>query len=83
MRDIRKHIAWYLHGFPAGPDLRRALALVTTRAELDRLLDQLDRDIDFPPRDTARAPGSSGLGRPCPKAGWTTLTTVRCRSAPT
>ena len=26
MRDIRKHIAWYPHGFPAGSDLRRALA---------------------------------------------------------
>ena len=35
MRDIRKHIAWYLHGFPAGSDLRRALALVKTLDELD------------------------------------------------
>jgi nifR3 family TIM-barrel protein len=42
MRDIRKHIAWYLHGFPAGADLRRALALVKT-------LDELDRDVPFPP----------------------------------
>ncbi len=48
MRDIRKHIAWYLHGFPAGSDLRRALALVKTRDELDRLLDQLDRTVPFP-----------------------------------
>ena len=35
MRDIRKHIAWYLHGFPAGADLRRALALVKTLDELE------------------------------------------------
>ena len=49
MRDIRKHIAWYLHGFPAGSDLRRALALVKTQDELDRLLDQLDREVPFPP----------------------------------
>ena len=49
MRDIRKHIAWYLHGFPAGSDLRRGLALVKTRDELDRLLDELDRDVPFPP----------------------------------
>lgn len=35
---IRKHIAWYLHGLPAGSDLRRALALVRTCDELDRLL---------------------------------------------
>jgi nifR3 family TIM-barrel protein len=48
MRDIRKHIAWYLHGFPAGSDLRRALALVRTLHELDGLLNQLDPDIPFP-----------------------------------
>jgi nifR3 family TIM-barrel protein len=49
MRDIRKHVAWYLHGFPAGPELRRALALVTSRKELDSLLDQLDPHVPFPP----------------------------------
>ncbi|CAN5149552.1 tRNA dihydrouridine synthase DusB [soil metagenome] len=49
MRDIRKHVAWYLHGFPVGSDLRRALALVKTTSELDQLLDGLDHDIAFPP----------------------------------
>lgn len=49
MRDIRKHVAWYLHGFPVGSDLRRALALVKTRAELDQLLTGLDADAPFPP----------------------------------
>jgi nifR3 family TIM-barrel protein len=44
MRDLRKHIAWYLHGFPAGSELRRALALVKTLHELDMLLDRLDAD---------------------------------------
>jgi nifR3 family TIM-barrel protein len=48
MRDIRKHIAWYLHGFPAGPDLRRALALVKTLDELDELLGRLDGGVPFP-----------------------------------
>ena len=48
MRDIRKHIGWYLHGFPAGSELRRALALVNTRDELNRLLDQLDATAPFP-----------------------------------
>ena len=52
MRDIRKHIAWYLHGFPAGSDLRRALALVKTRSELFQLLDRLDPDVPFPPAAT-------------------------------
>lgn len=45
---MRKHIAWYLHGFPAGGDIRRALALVSTRAELDTLLEQLDQSAPFP-----------------------------------
>ena len=45
MRDIRKHVAWYLHGFPAGADLRRALALVKTLGELDELLDGLDPEV--------------------------------------
>jgi nifR3 family TIM-barrel protein len=48
MRDIRKHIAWYLHGFPAGPELRRALALVKTLDELDELLGRLDGSVPFP-----------------------------------
>jgi nifR3 family TIM-barrel protein len=56
MRDIRKHIAWYLHGFPAGSDLRRALALVKSVDELDLLLDQLDPDVPFP----AAAHGARG-----------------------
>ncbi|HEX2213362.1 MAG TPA: tRNA dihydrouridine synthase DusB [Mycobacterium sp.] len=54
MRDIRKHIAWYLHGFPAGADLRRALALVKTLAELESLLGRLDPDVPFP--DAATGP---------------------------
>jgi nifR3 family TIM-barrel protein len=52
MRDIRKHVAWYLHGFPAGSELRRGLALVKTQADLDALLGQLDPDVPFPPAAT-------------------------------
>lgn len=54
MRDIRKHVAWYLHGFPAGADLRRALALVKSLAELEELLGRLDADVPFP--DAATGP---------------------------
>lgn len=54
MRDIRKHVAWYLHGFPAGSELRRALAMVKALDELDRLLDRLDADVPFP--DEASGP---------------------------
>lgn len=66
MRDMRKHIAWYLHGFPAGADLRRALALVKTLPELDQLVGQLDPEIPFPrvaegPRGRQGSPGSVAL----------------------
>jgi nifR3 family TIM-barrel protein len=66
MRDIRKHIAWYLHGFPAGADLRRALALVKTLPELEALLSQLAPDVPFPraaegPRGRQGSPGSVTL----------------------
>lgn len=54
MRDIRKHVAWYLHGFPAGAELRRALALVKTVSELEALLGQLDAAVPFP--DAAQGP---------------------------
>ena len=66
MRDMRKHIAWYLHGFPAGADLRRALALVKTLGELDELLGQLDPDVPVPaaadgPRGRQGSPASVAL----------------------
>ncbi|WP_226346077.1 tRNA dihydrouridine synthase DusB [Agilicoccus flavus] len=41
-RDIRKHIAWYLKGFPAGHDIRHRLALVEDLDSLDELLAGLD-----------------------------------------
>jgi nifR3 family TIM-barrel protein len=72
MRDIRKHIAWYLHGFPAGAELRRALALVKTLAELEALLAQLDPAVPFPngaigPRGRQGSPAGVALPE-----GWLT-----------
>jgi nifR3 family TIM-barrel protein len=49
IRDMRKHIAWYLKGFPVGPELRRRLGLVGSLDELDELLAQLDPGQPFPP----------------------------------
>ena len=59
-RDIRKHIAWYLKGFPAGSQVRRDLALVPTLAELDRLLARLDRDAPWPGADAEGQRGRAG-----------------------
>jgi nifR3 family TIM-barrel protein len=42
VRDFRKHVGWYLTGYPAGPDRRRRLAQSSSLAELDDLLAELD-----------------------------------------
>ncbi|APA74468.1 tRNA dihydrouridine synthase DusB [Mycobacterium avium subsp. hominissuis] len=70
MRDIRKHIAWYLHGFPAGSELRRALAMVKTLDELDRLLDRLDGSVPFPDEATGPRGRQGSPARVVLPEGW-------------
>ena len=48
IRDLRKHIAWYLKGFAAGSEPRRLLGMVSSLDELDILLAGLDLDQPFP-----------------------------------
>ena len=61
-RDIRKHIAWYLKGFPAGSTVRHQLALVDSLAALDALIATLEPDVPWPqgaaegPRGRAGSP---------------------------
>lgn len=66
LRELRKHISWYMRGFPAGPDLRVAMALVSSLTELDGLLEQLDPTVAFPkdaegPRGRQGSPGAVAL----------------------
>ena len=62
-RDIRKHIAWYLKGFPAGSTVRNRLALVDSLAALDALLATMDLDAPWP-GDAAEGPrGRAGSPR--------------------
>ncbi len=70
MRDIRKHVAWYLHGFPAGSELRRALALVNTLDELDTLLDRLDGSVPFPEAATGPRGRQGSPARVALPEGW-------------
>ena len=48
LRELRKHVAWYLKGYVVGGDLRGRLAMVSTLAELDDLLALLDADQPYP-----------------------------------
>ena len=70
LRDLRKHVGWYLQGFPVGGGLRRALALVSTLDELDELLAALPADVPFP--EDANGPrGRQGTpGRVVLPKGW-------------
>ncbi|MFO1533974.1 MAG: F0F1 ATP synthase subunit delta, partial [Thermoplasmatota archaeon] len=43
IRDLRKHVAWYLKGYPAGGEVRRRLGTVSSLDELDELVDDVYR----------------------------------------
>ncbi len=62
-KEFRKHVSWYLKGFPAGGDLRRDLALVDNLDELDRLLTQLDPLAPFPVSELGSPRGRQGSPR--------------------
>ncbi len=65
--DFRRHVAWYLKGFPVGAILRRRLAMASSLSELGELLGQLDPEIAFPveilgqPRGRTNSPGKVAL----------------------
>ncbi|WP_239542896.1 tRNA dihydrouridine synthase DusB [Micromonospora terminaliae] len=65
--DFRKHVAWYLKGFPVGSELRRSLAMIESLAQLDDLLGKLDPTEPFPvetlgqPRGRTNSPGKVAL----------------------
>lgn len=62
-RDIRKHIAWYLKGFPAGHDIRHRLALVEDLTALDELIGSLDSDQPWPGSDAEGQRGRAGSAK--------------------
>ncbi len=62
-RDFRKHVAWYLKGFRVAHHIRVGLANVSSLAELDSLLAQIDPDQPTT-AEVARAPrGRTSGGR--------------------
>ncbi len=59
-KEFRKHVSWYLKGFPAGGDVRRDLALVSSLSELDERLAALDPDAEFPVVELGTPRGRQG-----------------------
>ncbi len=64
LRDLRKHMSWYLKGFVVGQDVRAALGLVSSLAELDDLLARLDVAQPYPVSELGRPRGRQGSPRP-------------------
>lgn len=62
-KEFRKHVTWYLKGFPAGGDLRHRLALVDSLASLDELLADLDDTAPFPAHELGTPRGRQGAPR--------------------
>ncbi len=63
LTDLRKHMAWYLKGFPVGGDTRRGLAMVAGFADLDARLADLDPTAAFPARELGTPRGRQGTPR--------------------
>ncbi|SDE61190.1 tRNA dihydrouridine synthase DusB [Auraticoccus monumenti] len=63
LRDLRKHMAWYFKGFPVGGEVRRGLATVSSLADLDAQLDQLDPTAPFPVSELGAPRGRRGNPR--------------------
>jgi nifR3 family TIM-barrel protein len=59
VREFRKHVAWYLKGFPVGSELRGKLAQASNLAELDELLARLDHAQPWPQANEGSPRGRS------------------------
>ncbi|MGP3536599.1 tRNA dihydrouridine synthase DusB [Microbacterium sp. RD1] len=70
-RDIRKHVAWYLKGYPVGGDIRARLATVSSLDEIDALFAELDLDAPYPGAAAEGQRGRAGSPkRPALPDGW-------------
>jgi nifR3 family TIM-barrel protein len=71
LRDMRKHMAWYLKGFVAGQQVRASLGMVSSLAELDVLLAELDPSQPYPVAELGTPRGRQGSPRKVAlPAGW-------------
>ena len=70
MRDLRKHMAWYLKGFTVAREIRSSLGMVASLGELEHLLAQID-DQPYPTSVSEAPRGRKSHGRkPTLPEGW-------------
>ncbi|MDO5719181.1 MAG: tRNA dihydrouridine synthase DusB [Actinomycetaceae bacterium] len=70
MRNMRKHVGWYLRGFRVGGELRHDLGRVSSLAELDDLLSRLDPDEPYPPSAQGKRGRAGTARKPHLPEGW-------------
>ncbi|MDU0969024.1 MAG: tRNA dihydrouridine synthase DusB [Actinomycetaceae bacterium] len=70
MRDIRKHLGWYLRGFRVGGDIKRRWSHVTTLAELEQILGNIEPGQPYPPAARGVHGRTAHARRPRLPDGW-------------
>ncbi|HLR27494.1 MAG TPA: tRNA dihydrouridine synthase DusB, partial [Ruania sp.] len=71
MRELRKHMSWYLKGYSVGGEVRRQLGLVSSLAELDERLAELDLSEPYPGAAAEGPRGRAGTPKkPHVPEGW-------------
>ena len=63
VRDLRKHIAWYLKGFPVGGAARRAFMECASVADVERELRHLDITLQLPETVQSAPRGRTGSAK--------------------
>jgi nifR3 family TIM-barrel protein len=64
IRQFRKHVSWYLTGFPVGGEQRRAMGQLDSLAELDAAVARLDAGQPMPVEAMRMARGHTNGPRP-------------------
>lgn len=71
VRRFRKHLRWYLQGYPVGRRVHAAAGTITSAADVDTLLAGLDPTLQVTPSAVAAPRGRTGsVGRLVLPEGW-------------
>jgi nifR3 family TIM-barrel protein len=72
VRDLRKHVGWYLQGYPVGPAARRRLVEADSLEQFQARLDELDPSVELPPESVGLPRGHQHGPRPVtvPEGFW-------------
>jgi nifR3 family TIM-barrel protein len=64
VKDIRKHVGWYLQGYPVGPAIRKRLVQADTLEQFEAILDEIDPTIELPAESVGLPRGHQHGPRP-------------------